>query len=425
MGLHSGEPKAGGERYVGIGVHRAARIGAAAHGGQALLSDATRALVEDDLPAAISLRDLGLYELKDIDRPERVCQLVSEDLQQDFPPLRGAKPVRPPPALRRRSLVASVLVAVVAAAVAIPVFAFGQGSGSSLSRADSLIRIDPADGSVTDGVRVPGRAASVATCAASVFVAGPNGTVSEIDPQTAKPYVIPVGGTAGDIANVGGLAAVISGPPKNTLTIIDSAFGRISDVVALPGAPAAPASVAAYGLDLWVANPNVHELELVRSPYTGIAGRIPLPRLAPEGRRATAYAGVAGGEGALWVAGNATNRKVWRIDPKTHRVSEIRLTFAPNGVAAGYGAVWVVDRHGSAVVRIDPATNRPGQRIGVGRGPRAVAVGGGFVWVANEFSGTVSRIDPDRAIVKTTRVGSNPVDLVVGLGAVWVARRTT
>src|SRR5882762_7064880 len=55
MGLHSGEPKAGGERYVGIGVHRAARVGAAAHGGQVLLSDASRGLVEDDLPEGLSL----------------------------------------------------------------------------------------------------------------------------------------------------------------------------------------------------------------------------------------------------------------------------------------------------------------------------------------------------------------------------------
>jgi len=69
MGLHSGEPKASGERYVGIGVHRASRIGSAAHGGQALVSSSTRELVEDDLPAGIFLRDLGLYRLKDIDRP--------------------------------------------------------------------------------------------------------------------------------------------------------------------------------------------------------------------------------------------------------------------------------------------------------------------------------------------------------------------
>jgi len=50
MGLHTGEPSVGGERYVGLGVHRAARICAAAHGGQVLVSAVTRDLVEDELP---------------------------------------------------------------------------------------------------------------------------------------------------------------------------------------------------------------------------------------------------------------------------------------------------------------------------------------------------------------------------------------
>ena len=50
MGLHTGEPTVGKERYSGIGVHRAARIGAAGDGGQVLLSNATRELVEDELP---------------------------------------------------------------------------------------------------------------------------------------------------------------------------------------------------------------------------------------------------------------------------------------------------------------------------------------------------------------------------------------
>ena len=94
MGLDSGEPLAGEERYVGIGVNRAARIGAVAHGGQVLVSDATRALVEDDLQQGIYLRDLGSYRLKDIDRPERISQLAAEGLQAEFPALRGAARLR-------------------------------------------------------------------------------------------------------------------------------------------------------------------------------------------------------------------------------------------------------------------------------------------------------------------------------------------
>ena len=54
--------------------------------------DRTCALVEDDLPAGVHLRDLGAYHLKDVDRPERIFQVVAEGLQVEFAPLRGTKP---------------------------------------------------------------------------------------------------------------------------------------------------------------------------------------------------------------------------------------------------------------------------------------------------------------------------------------------
>ena len=88
MGLHTGWGVAGGDDYVGLDVNRAARIAAAGHGGQVLLSDAVRALTEGDLPDGVSLRDLGTHRLKDLDRPERLFQLVVEGLRSDFPPLR-------------------------------------------------------------------------------------------------------------------------------------------------------------------------------------------------------------------------------------------------------------------------------------------------------------------------------------------------
>ena len=76
MGLHTGEPAVGRERYVGLGVHRAARIGAAGHGGQVLLSNATRELVEDEV-GDVSVRPLGSYRLKDVDRPESLFQPIA------------------------------------------------------------------------------------------------------------------------------------------------------------------------------------------------------------------------------------------------------------------------------------------------------------------------------------------------------------
>jgi predicted ATPase len=88
MGLHTGEPTLAGGGYVGLDVHRAARLCAAGHGGQVLLSEATRVLVEQALPAGASLLDLGEHRLKDLQRPERVAQFVIAGLPAEFPPLR-------------------------------------------------------------------------------------------------------------------------------------------------------------------------------------------------------------------------------------------------------------------------------------------------------------------------------------------------
>jgi predicted ATPase/class 3 adenylate cyclase len=89
MGLHSGEPTRHEDNYVGLDVHRAARIAAAAHGGQVVLSDATRHLVESRLAADVLLRDLGWHRLKDIEAPERIYQLVVTGLPDRFPSLKS------------------------------------------------------------------------------------------------------------------------------------------------------------------------------------------------------------------------------------------------------------------------------------------------------------------------------------------------
>ena len=87
MGLHTGEPAVGDEGYVGMDVVRAARICSAGHGGQVLLSDTTRALVGNDLPEGVSLRDLGEQNLKDV-RAEHIYQLDFGDSPTYHPMLR-------------------------------------------------------------------------------------------------------------------------------------------------------------------------------------------------------------------------------------------------------------------------------------------------------------------------------------------------
>jgi DNA-binding NarL/FixJ family response regulator/class 3 adenylate cyclase len=82
MGLHTGEPSVEGASYVGLDVHRVARISAAGHGGQVLLSQRTCELV------GVETKDLGAQSFKGLPEPERVYQLVAEGLRDDFPPLR-------------------------------------------------------------------------------------------------------------------------------------------------------------------------------------------------------------------------------------------------------------------------------------------------------------------------------------------------
>ena len=114
MGLHTGEPSRVAEGYVGLDVHYAARIMSAGHGGQVLLSRTTRDLVEQDLPAGVSLRDLGEYHLKDVERPIALYQAVIAGLPADFPPLKtldrrsGTLPVQPTPLIGRKSEVATI-----------------------------------------------------------------------------------------------------------------------------------------------------------------------------------------------------------------------------------------------------------------------------------------------------------------------------
>jgi predicted ATPase/class 3 adenylate cyclase len=89
MALHTGtvEPRDGD--YFGPALNRVARLLAAGHGGQILVSEATRALVADELPAEVKLQDRGRHRLKDLARPEQIFQVVAPGLQIEFPALRS------------------------------------------------------------------------------------------------------------------------------------------------------------------------------------------------------------------------------------------------------------------------------------------------------------------------------------------------
>jgi YVTN family beta-propeller protein len=413
MGLHTGEPRMGGERYVGLGVHKAARIGAAGHGGQVLLSRTTRDLVEDELPPGVTVRDLGERRLKDLDRPESLSQLVIEGLQSDFARLNT---VDEELKRRRRVMYAgSALIGVLAAAVAIPVFALGQGSGSSANVApNSLAVIDAHSNRVVGAVPVGVLPAAVASGAGSVWVANiSDSTVSRVDPASESlERNISVPSTPTGLTVGYGSVWVVNGV-AGTLSRLDPGSDRIVQTTSITRVSAG-GSVATGAGFVWVVYSNSTVARV--DPSTG--------SVSGKGFAGASPTAIAFGGGAAWIA-NAADNDVSRFLPTT--VSSFgtqSVGSSPSAVAVGDGAVWVADHGDDTVTRIDLAS-RAEVTIPVGKGPDGIAVGDGAVWVANGDDGTITKIDPvSRRVVKTIRVGNRPAGLTTSAGRVWVSVQT-
>jgi YVTN family beta-propeller protein len=409
MGLHTGEPAVGEERYVGLGVHRAARIGAVAHGGQVLLSNATRELVEDEV-GGVSVRDLGSYRLKDIDRPERLFQLDIEGLRTDFPPLRAEKVTEPHP-LRRRAILLSALAGVIAAAVSIPIFALGQGGGGrSLEAAagDSVGFVDLQSNRLVADVPVGTGPTAVTTGAGAAWVTNTaEGTVDRIDLATHTiRQTFSVGDGPSGIAFGDGSIWVTNGL-SGTVSRIDPATNQIVRRAIHVGND--PVGIVFAAGSIWVANTGDDTIT-----------RIDVATSKPTETLRVSATELAYGAGTLWATQRAANR-VARIDPSTgDTVGSIAVGNGPTGIAFGSGRAWVANGLDGTVSRIDPGTD-VATAIPVGNGPTAVAVDRRGVWVSNQFDGTLVRIDPrTNQVARRISIGNRPQGVAISGGAVLV-----
>ncbi len=381
IGMHTGEASLSDGRYAGLAVHRAARISAAGHGGQILLSASTRDVVEDDLPSGQQLRDLGEQGLKDLPRPERVFQLVADDLPSDFPPLKtlaqqelaeAAQAALGSPWWRRYRLVV-LFAAVVTAAVVTGVLLVKGGSEATATQvgANTLGLIDPGSGKIGDQISVDRAPTGVARSEDAVWVTNAHdGTVSRVDPTTRSlRQTIQVGNSPSGIA-VGAGSVWVANYSDGTVSRID---------------PEADDEIA-------------QTIEVGNGPLA-----------------------IAVGEGSVWVT-NSADRTVSRIDPEDGSVNQTISTDAVGrGITVGGGSVWITDESSNRVARIDPATNSVAETISVGNGPAGIAFGGRAVWVANAIDGTVSRIDPADASVTAFSVPGGPSAVSVRNGRVWVS----
>jgi YVTN family beta-propeller protein len=387
MGIHTGQAVASDGRYTGLAVHRAARIGAAAHGGQVLVSQATQTLLEDEEEDLhVFLRDLGEQRLKDLDRPVRLYQVAGSNLPDAFAPIRSAEPALPVaapagrPVWRRPAVLAVAAAALVAAIAAVAFFATrSSGGGLGAIQPNHVGVIDPSS----------------------------NEIVAEI----------PTGKRPGPVAASGG-SVWVGNLDDRTLTRVDARQHAFAATVSLDNRT--PTGIAAGATGVWVVHGLLGSVSHVDPQFGRVTRTL---QLTPPNPLSAAGAVTLGAAAAWAVFGDGTFAQ---IDPVDVRVKAKTTTSgSPVALAEAQSSVWVVDALSAAVDRysVEAFEQGPTRSINVGRRPTAIAWGEGALWIANTGDDTVTRVDPGTPGTQTIRVGREPVAIAAGGGAVWVANR--
>jgi YVTN family beta-propeller protein len=425
MGIHTGQAVRNGDQYTGLAVHRAARICAAGHGGQLLVSHATQTLLEDEEEdLGISLRDLGEHRLKDLDRPVRLYQATADGLPSTFPALRPsaelgeAAEVAVTKRRWRRPLVLAGTALVLAALVATTVFLSTRGaaSGAKVVQPNNVGVIDPETNELVDEVAVGSTPGPVAIGAGSIWVGNlRDRTITRISlARRVQTATISLNNRTPTGLGFGAGALWVAHGLRGQLSRVDPGSNRVVKTIGVADPGSNSGTVAASAGSVWVVYGDSTFARVdpmtVRVSGATFAGSSP--------------AGVVTGGGSVWVV-NSGDATVTRFGPRSYEGGAIgrpiRVGRKPGGIAYGEGAVWVTDTADDTVTRIDPLTNSTSS-IPVGAGPTAVTVGGGLVWVANTAGGSISRIDPvSNEVAGTIKVGNAPSGIGFGGGSVWVA----
>jgi YVTN family beta-propeller protein len=425
MGVHTGQAVASGGRYTGLAVHRAARIGAAGHGGQILVSQATQTLVEDEEEDLhIHLQDLGEQRLKDLDRPVRLYQAAADGLPTEFLPLRPdaeLAPVAPVVPFWRRP--ATIVAAAVGAAIVVAAIAallLRGGETSVAVRVNSVAVVDPADGRVVDDIPVGTRPGPITFGAGSVWVGNlDDRAVTRIDARERTPLRSSI--TLENRTPTGlafGFGAVwVAHGRLGQVSRIEPQFNEVSQ----------PAQVVDAGLG----GSSNGAVATGEGSVWAVFGDSTLARIekdtgqvAEKTRAGALPAGIVVGSGSVWVS-NSGQAKVGRYNPAAFQdpIDEPRVGRRPTGIAAGEAAgepIWVANSAADTVSRIDPQDGSV-VPVRVGEGPTAIAVTSDAVWVVNSGDGTLSRIDPETNEEEgTVPIGNVPAGIVFAEGLLWV-----
>ena len=404
MGILTGEAELTVDRYVGLSVHRAARISAVGHGGQVLVSHTTAGLLEDDeedLPG-ITFRDLGEHRLKDISRPVRLYQLDIDGLPTSFPPL--SVPAPPKRKRRRWTPVVAAALFLVGAGVLWVSLTNREEAPPQVVLPNSLVQIDPTTFEPTDVVPIGAAPDRVVTAGGFLWVT--HYVLRDIDSGALR--------DAGD----------------RTLTRIDPSTGNAVVV----GGGLAPCGLAADPSgDVWVANCYPRGAGLRANVVRIDAATLDFEATWPIPGGEGFYRGLAYGGGSLWITEVAgadrppEHHVVTQVDPATGEQRSIDLADAGTDLAwsEGYGDLWVSNFDIGRLTRIHPATETSETIDTAAANPAFLVVEGDVVWVGDWDAPRVGRLSAvgsgDSRVVSLPADNPNAGvwDIAAGLGAIW------
>jgi YVTN family beta-propeller protein len=327
-------------------------------------------------------------------------------------------------ASRRRLLASGAVLATMLAVAIVAAAVLLRGGNEAAEPTGGIVRIDAVSGEPGDRIRLGAYPVALAAGGGVVWAASTReGALWKVNAGSGAAQHVAANGSPRDIAIRGGRVYVTSDgadPFTRFVSQYDLVSGfRHGSVKVLA------CSIAAGRMGVWVAGcPNVVELE-TGGETLRLGRTVQIPYL-PNATAATwriCLCGMATGLGSVWVIGDWSDPRLWRIDPRSATVRAVfALPFKPHALTAGAGGIWVADFIGDRVVRLDPRTGSVRASVPVGRGPVAIDTGPDAVWTANRLDGSVSRIDPaSLEVTDTIEVGPRPVDVDADGDEVWVA----
>ena len=321
-----------------------------------------------------------------------------------------------------RVLVAAVAVVVIALAAAALTAALAlRDDTAAPAPGGSVVGIDAASGTVVSEAPTASEPTHVAAEGGQVWFSTLD-TVWRLDPAVGTPVKVEAVGYVHDLAAVDGKVYVARDGEKlleGFVVPYDALNGTRADGVSI----LACSLTASPSLGLWAAGcPNVQQLRIEPNRITkGPLVIIPYLQPTTAGNQRQCLCAMTTGAGSVWVAGDAADRRVFRIAPGGTLTAVVPLPVAPRGIAFAGGSVWVSAPLDDVVLRIDPATNRVVDRVAVGRAPAGLAAGAGGLWVALYVDRRVVRIDPRRGrVVETVDVDGYPTEIAIAGDRLWV-----